>query len=64
MTKRELKSIARQALVKANGYAPTYKEITLLEASGDGQYVLFKVGSFEYSWDSYTLDKRGPEVSI
>ena len=63
MTKRELKKIARQALIKENGYAPAYNEITLLEASGDGQYILFSVGGYEYSWDSFTMDKRPRKVS-
>jgi hypothetical protein len=58
MTKRELKAIAREALIRENGYAPTYKEITLLEASGNGQYILFSVGGCEYSWDSITMEKR------
>ena len=63
MTKIELKRIARKVLIKENGYAPSYREITLLEASGEGQYMLFQVGNFEYSWDSFTLEKRPGEVS-
>ena len=63
MTKRELKAVARQALIGFNGYAPAYREITLLEASGNGQYILFQVGAYEYSWDSITMEKRPAKVS-
>lgn len=63
MTKIELKKIARSALILENGYAPSYSEITLLEACGDGQYIRFSVGAYEYSWDSYTMDKRRLKVS-
>jgi hypothetical protein len=63
MTKRELKQIVKKALIRENGYAPSCREITLLEANGDGQYILFSIGSFEYSWDGITMDKRPAKVS-
>lgn len=43
LTKLELKHIAKRALTKKYGFAPTLKAIVLLEASWDGEYVLFEV---------------------
>ena len=40
-TKRELKQIVQTALKAEYGFKPTLKEITLLEATGDGTRILF-----------------------
>ena len=58
MTKRELKQEMKEALRKVYGFAPSLSEITLLEAAGDGQYILARIGKYEYSWDSHTMEKR------
>ncbi len=50
MTKRELKRIAQRAM-KEQGIKASQKEITLLEASGDGHYILWSVGDQEYRYD-------------
>lgn len=58
MTKRELKRIVKDALVRENGYAPAFKDITLLESNESGQYILFSVNGHVYSWDSVTMERR------
>lgn len=52
-TKKELKEIARGALENEYGFKPSQKDITLLESSGDGTYIYFKVNNKEYQFDSY-----------
>lgn len=47
-TNQELKKIARRALERRYGFAPTLNKITLLEAHGDGTYIRFKVSEIEY----------------
>lgn len=58
MTNIELKREAIAAFRNEYGTAPRQKEVTLLEASADGQYILFRVNEHEYSWDSITMEKR------
>ena len=58
MTKRELKHEMKNALRRAYGFAPSLNEITLLESAGDGQYILARIGKYEYSWDSHTMERR------
>ena len=58
MTKRELKAIVRRVLLCEYGYAPTYREITILESNEYGQWIEFSIGTHVYSWDSVTLEKR------
>ena len=58
MIKRELKRIAKEALIREYGYGPAMKDITLLEANELGQYILFSVNGHVYSWDSVTMERR------
>ena len=51
-TKAELKSTAQAALKSEYGFAPSLERITLLEASGNGTYILFRVGIHEYRFES------------
>lgn len=51
-TNTELKKIAQSALQFEYGFAPKLKEIVLLEASGDGTYILFEVNCVEYCFES------------
>lgn len=55
-TTSELKEIVVTALKDEYGFAPKKSEITLLESSGDGTYILFRVRNIEYSFDSYLLE--------
>lgn len=56
-----LKEYARGALLREYGFAPALNQIVLLETFFDGapQYVLFRVGNHEYSFDGFTMEKRG-----
>jgi hypothetical protein len=55
-TTSELKEIVVTALKDEYGFAPKKSEITLLESSGDGTYILFRVRNIEYSFDSYHME--------
>lgn len=39
---------ALRALEEEYGFAPARKEIVLMESDGDGNYILFRVGSHIY----------------
>lgn len=52
-TKKDLKEIAQRALENKYGFKPSQKDITLLESSGDGTYIYFKVNNKEYQFNSY-----------
>lgn len=56
-----LKEYARSALLREYGFAPNLNQIVLLESYFDGapQYVCFRVGNHEYSFDGITMVKRG-----
>lgn len=58
---RMLKEYARSALLREYGFAPALNQIVLLETFFNGvpQYVLFRVGNHEYSFDGITMEKRG-----
>lgn len=58
MSKVELKRIARRALKKEYGFFPTFNEIVLLEATSDGERVLFEVGGHEYYYYNGKLEKK------
>ena len=64
MTTREinmnLKRTAQAALYSEYGFQPALDRITLLEGSDDRTYIRFKVGSHEYSFDSY----KWPDGSV
>lgn len=55
MTKAELRKIAQQALESEYGFAPSLNKIVLLEANGEGNYILFEVKGKEYRFDSRIL---------
>lgn len=55
---RELKYKAQESLLRFNGYAPIIKNIRLLEASGDGVYIRFMVGSVQYVLEGGSLERR------
>lgn len=48
-----LQLLAQMALMGEYGFVPALSEITLLEASGDGTYILFRVKSHEYRFSSH-----------
>lgn len=52
-TNAELKRIAQTALKSEYGFAPALNQIRLLEASGDGTYIRFGIGTETYSFDSH-----------
>lgn len=49
-----LRKTAQAALRAEYGFAPALRDITLLEASGDRTYILFKVNDWEYEFNSYS----------
>jgi hypothetical protein len=51
-TKTELRKIAQRALESEYGFAPALNAITLLEANGEGTYILFSVNGKEYRFNS------------
>lgn len=55
MTKVELRKIAQQALENEYGFAPALNQIVLLEANGEGTYILFEIKGKEYRFDSRLL---------
>lgn len=55
MTKAKLRQIAQTALESEYGFAPAMSKITLLEANGEGTYILFSVKGKEYCFDSRLL---------
>lgn len=55
MTKATLRTIAQRALKSEYGFAPALNQITLLEANGEGTYILFEVNDKEYSFNSRLL---------
>ncbi len=58
-TNRQLKEIAYIALKSEYGFAPSKKDIALMEAAGDGTYILFRVGTKQYRFNSYILHIGG-----
>lgn len=48
LTKKTLKAVAHNAMVK-NGIKAYKKDIVLLEASGDGSYILWEVKGKQYA---------------
>ena len=53
MTNAELRKTAQMALTSEYGFAPSLDKIVLLEADGDGTYILFEVLGHEYRFNSY-----------
>ena len=53
MNKEHIKKTAQAALDSEYGFKPALDKITLLEASDDRTYILFRVRNHEYRFDSY-----------
>ena len=51
--KEQLKKTAQVALESEYGFKPALDKIVLLEGSDDRTYILFRVGSHEYRFNSY-----------
>lgn len=60
MTKAELRKTAQTALKNEYGFAPSVSKIVLLEANGEGSYILFMVNCKEYRFTTrYGIEKTG-----
>lgn len=55
-TKIELKKIVKEVLLNKYGFSPKLKDVKLLEARGDGTYILFEIGFHEYCFNSYLIN--------
>lgn len=53
LNKNELKKVVQIALKKQYGFQPALKSIVLLEATGDGSYILLEINKHEYRFDAY-----------
>ena len=59
MRRTEMKVIVSEALENEYGFSPKLKDIILLEASGDGTYILFQIKDSQYRFDSRRSEKNG-----
>lgn len=59
MTKKEMRRKAQEIMKKEFGFAPTQKQIVLLEASSDGSSIMWGVGKKEYSWSAAHISTSG-----
>lgn len=59
MTKNEFKTIAQEALKSEYGFAPAKNQITLLEADGNGTYIMFEVNGKVYQFNSHICTYGG-----
>lgn len=64
MTKAELKNIVYEGLRSEYGFAPKKSEIVLLEANGEGTYILFSVNGHEYSFNSRICHSLGNTIWV
>ena len=56
LTKTQLKAVAKMALKAEFGFTVSkLSDIVLLEADGDGQYILFEVNCNVYRFSSYKV---------
>lgn len=62
MTKQELRRKAQSIMKKEFGFAPTQKQIVLLEATSDGSSIMWGVGNKEYSWSDAHISANGKYV--
>ena len=62
MTKTQLKRTAKAKLEKATGLTVKLNQIVLLEAYGDGKYILFQAGSLYYAYNCNAI--FGESLSI
>ena len=63
-TKTELKQIIRTALESEYGFAPAISKIVLLEASGDGTYIMASINGKEYQFHSRLCWQKGLEGTV
>lgn len=61
LTNTELKKVAQSALKNSYGFAPALNAIALLEAHGDGSYILFHIGEHIYEVDKYGFVEKKEE---
>lgn len=59
-TNTQLKKIVQTALESKYGYAPSLKDIILLEANVTGEYIRFEINGQEYSFNSYMMGEGHP----
>lgn len=64
MTNKDLKLICSQAIRNDFGMIPKQTEITLLEASGDGCYILFRINETEYRFAAGYAYTNGMEAVL
>lgn len=62
MTKQELRRKAQSIMKREFGFAPTQKQIVLLEAMSDGSSILWSVGKKEYSWSDAHINHAGQYI--
>lgn len=55
MNNKLVKETAQIALHEEYGFKPALDKIILLEACSDRTYILFRVGTHKYRFDSYTM---------
>lgn len=53
LTNKELKKIVQETFDMQMGFMPALKDIILLEASGDGTYIRFKISVHEYVFRAF-----------
>lgn len=58
LTNRQLQERAAAALRQEYGFAPKGKDIVLLEATGNGDYILFEINNKVYSLNGDYIDKK------
>lgn len=62
MTKQEMRRKAQRIMKQEFGFAPTQKQIVLLEAMSDGSSLLWGVGNKEYSWNDAYVNRNGDYI--
>ena len=60
LTKTELKKVVQTALKSKYGFAPSLRDIILLEATGTGEYILFEINGNEYVFNSHMMGESYP----
>ena len=58
MNNIEIKKIAQNALENEYGFAPSLKNIVLLESCSDGSYILFRVNNQKYRVYNGAVDEK------
>ena len=58
LTNRQLQQHAALALENEYGFAPKLEDVVLLEADGDGNYILFEIKGKVYSLNGNYIDKK------